>query len=183
RQRISVISTGPAAKHSNWGMLNFSWFIPGRKWASYKQAGRGGIGTVFTDKKIKALVCRSPKVTVKSNNPADLEEARKIGRKHSQEIIKLDPIQNEMRRVGTGHLPDIMNVTDLLPTENYRFGRHKEISGKDIPYSREIMRGIYSGKEGGDGCWIGCTVSCSHYSEGHEVLTGPFKGQKVIVDG
>jgi len=183
KPRVSVVSSGPAAKHSNWGMLNFSWFIPGRKWASYKQAGRGGIGTVFADKKIKALVCHSPKVTVKSNNPADLEEARKIGRMYNQEIIKLDPIQNEMRRVGTGHLPDIMNVTDLLPTENYRFGRHKEISGKDIPYSREIMREIYSGKEGGDGCWIGCTVSCSHYSEGHEVLTGPFKGQKLIVDG
>lgn len=183
KQRVSVVSSGPAAKHTKWGMLNFSWFVRGRNWASSKQAGRGGIGTVFKDKNLKALVCLSPKVTINSNNPADLEEARKIGKMHSQEIIKLDPIQNEMRRVGTGHLPDIMNVTDLLPTENFRFGRHKEISGKEIPYSREIMRSIYSGKEGADGCWIGCTVSCSHYSEGHKVLTGPFKGKKVIVDG
>ncbi len=183
KQRVSIVSTGPAAKHTNWGLLNFSWYVPGRKWASNKQAGRGGIGTVFVDKNIKALVCRSPKVSVGSNNPANLEEARKIGIAHTQEIIKLDPVQNEMRRVGTGHLPDIMNITDLLPTENFRFGRHKEISGKDLPYSREIMREIYSGKEGGDGCWIGCTVSCSHYSDGYEVRTGPFKGQKLIVDG
>ena len=183
KQRVSVVSSGPAANHTKWGMLNFSWFVRGRNWASSKQAGRGGIGTVFKDKNLKALVCLSPKVTINSNNPADLEEARKIGKMYSQEIIKLDPIQNEMRRVGTGHLPDIMNVTDLLPTENFRFGMHKEISGKEIPYSREIMRTIYSGKEGADGCWIGCTVSCSHYSEGHKVLTGPFKGKKVIVDG
>ncbi len=183
KQRVSVVSSGPAARHTKWGMLNFSWFVRGRNWASSKQAGRGGIGTVFKDKNLKALVCLSPKVTINSNNPADLEGARKIGKMHSQEIIELDPIQNEMRKVGTGHLPDIMNVTDLLPTENFRFGMHKEISGKDIPYSREIMRTIYSGKEGADGCWIGCTVSCSHYSEGHQVLTGPFKGQKVIVDG
>ena len=183
KQRISIVSTGPAAKNSRWGMLNFSWFVRGRNWASSKQAGRGGIGTVFADKKIKAIVCRSPKVTIKSNNPDDLDTAREIGKAHSQEIMELDPIQNEMRRVGTGHLPDIMNVTDLLPTENFRFGMHKEISGKDIPYNREIMRGIYSGKEGGDGCWIGCTVSCSHYSEDYEVMTGSFKGQKVIVDG
>jgi len=181
--QISVVSTGPAAKYSKWGMLNFSWFVRGRNWASCKQAGRGGIGTVFADKKIKALICRSPKTTVKSNNPFDLEAAREIGKIHSQEIIKYDPIQNEMRRVGTGHLLDIMNVVDLLPTENFRFGAHREINGKDIPYSREIMRTIYSGKEGADGCWIGCTVSCSHYSDGHELLTGPFKGQKVIVDG
>ncbi|TKJ19614.1 MAG: aldehyde:ferredoxin oxidoreductase [Promethearchaeota archaeon Loki_b32] len=183
KQRVSVVSSGPAAKHSKWGMLNFSWFVRGRNWASSKQAGRGGIGTVFKDKNLKALVCLSPKITINSNNPADLEEARKIGKMYSQEIIKLDPIQNEMRRVGTGHLPEIMNMTDLLPTENFRFGMHKEISGKEIPYSREIMRTIYSGKEGADGCWIGCTVSCSHYSEGHKVLTGPFKGKKVIVDG
>jgi len=183
KQRISVVSTGLAAKHTKWGMLNFSWYVRGRNWASCKQAGRGGIGTVFTDKNIKALVCRTPKVTVQSNNPDNLEAARELGKKFSQEIMKLDPIQNEMRRVGTGHLPEIMNVTDLLPTENFRYGRHKEISGKDIPYNRETMRNIYSGKEGADGCWIGCTVSCSHYSDNYEVMTGPFKGQRVIVDG
>jgi aldehyde:ferredoxin oxidoreductase len=183
KQRISIVSTGPAAKNTNWGLLNFSWYVPLRKWASCKQAGRGGVGTVFADKNLKALVCRSPKVTVNSNNPADLEKARSIGIAHTQEIIKLDPVQNEMRRVGTGHLPDIMNVTDLLPTENFRFGANRDIRGKDIPYNRDVMRGIYSGKEGADGCWIGCTVSCSHYSEEYEVRTGPFKGQKLIVDG
>lgn len=183
KTQISVVSTGPAAKYSFWGMLNFSWYARGRSWASSKQAGRGGIGTVFADKKIRAIVCRAPKVKLDSNHPADLDAAKKLGQTHSQEIVKYDPIQNEMRRVGTGHLPDIMNVTDLLPTENFRFGSHKEIKGKDIPYSREIMKGIYSGKEGADGCWIGCTVSCSHYSENHLVLTGPFKGKKVLVDG
>ncbi len=183
KQRVSVVSTGPAAKHTKWGMLNFSWFVRGRNWASCKQAGRGGIGSVFTDKKIKAIVCHSPKATVNSNNPADLKVAREFGIKHTQEIMKLDPHQNEMRRVGTGHLPDIMNAADLLPTENFRFGAHKEISGKDIPFARDVWRKIYSGKEGADGCWIGCTVSCSHYSEDYEVMTGPFKGEKVIVDG
>ncbi len=183
KQRVSVVSSGPAAKNTKWGMLNFSWFVRSRNWASVKQAGRGGIGTVFKDKNLKALICTSPKVTVNSNNCADLAAARELGKIYSQEIMKLDPKQNEMRRVGTGHLPEIMNVTDLLPTENFRFGMHKEISGKDIPYSREKMKTTYSGREGADGCWIGCTVSCSHYVEGHTVLTGPFKGKRVIVDG
>ncbi|MBD3195987.1 MAG: aldehyde:ferredoxin oxidoreductase, partial [Candidatus Lokiarchaeota archaeon] len=183
KNSISVVSSGPAAKHSYWGMLNFSWFSRLRDWASSKQAGRGGSGTVFANKNIKALVCRSPKVTTSSNNPADLNEAKELGKTHSKEIVQLDPIQNEMRRVGTGHLPDIMNVTDLLPTENFRYGAHKKIKGKDIPFARNVWKDIYSGREGADGCWIGCTVSCSHYSEGHYVLTGPFKGEKVLVDG
>ncbi|MFX1321921.1 MAG: aldehyde ferredoxin oxidoreductase family protein [Promethearchaeota archaeon] len=183
KRQISVVTSGPAAKHSKWGMLNFSWYTPVRKRASFKQAGRGGIGTVFSDKKVRALVCRAPKITVKSNNPADLETAREIGRIHSKEIVDLDPTQNEMRRVGTGYLPDIMNVVDLLPTENFRYGSHKKIKDKNIPYNREEMRKVYHVKEGTDGCWIGCTMSCSHYSNPHKVLTGPFKGQEVIVEG
>ncbi|MFX1365961.1 MAG: aldehyde ferredoxin oxidoreductase family protein [Promethearchaeota archaeon] len=183
KRQISVVSSGPAAKHSKWGMLNFSWYTPLRNHASVKQAGRGGIGTVFSNKKIRALVCRSPKVSIKSNNPADLETARELGKTHSKDIMEVDPSQNEMRRVGTGYLPEIMNVVDLLPTENFRYGSHKEIKDKNIAYNREAMRKVYHIGEGTDGCWIGCTMSCSHYTTGHEVLTGPFKGQVVIVDG
>ncbi len=185
KQLISVVSTGPASKNSNWGMLNFSWYNRKRKWASCKQAGRGGIGTVLADKKVKALVCRAPPYDVKKNNPADPEKLLTIGKKHNKEIITYDPSMNQMRFVGTGYLPDIMNMTDLLPTENYRFGHHPEISGKDIPYNRQTwleIFGEHTGK-GADGCWLGCSISCSHWVSNYEVMTGPFKGQKVIVDG
>ncbi len=184
--RVSVVSTGNGAKHTKWGCLNFSWFNRKRDWASYKQAGRGGIGTVFRDKRIKALVCRSPKADAKINDPSNSDMAKNVGKKHNREIIENDPKQNEMRVVGTGHLPEIMQEYDLLPTENFRFGSHKnkELKPEDFPYTREIMRKIYThtGK-GTDGCWIGCTIACSHISKGHKVLTGSFKGQEVNVDG
>jgi len=183
KTQISVVSTGPAANNSYWGMLNFSWYTNSRDWASNKQAGRGGIGTVFADKKIKAIVCRAPKVGVKSNNPYNLEKARKYGKKHNMEIVKNDPNQNRMRRIGTGHLPEIMRATDLLPTENFRFGAYEEKEEENFPYASDVWEKIYSGKEGADGCWIGCTVSCSHYSEGYKVRTGSFEDQKVLVDG
>ncbi len=184
KQKVSVVSTGPAAKHSKWGMLNFSWYSRQRKWASCKQAGRGGIGTVFADKNIKAIVCRSPNYDAKKNNPADLDTLRKIGRMHHKEIIELDPTQNQMRFVGTGYLPEIMNVTDLLPTNNFRFGHHPEIGGKEIPYQRQTWLDLFEKPgTGADGCWLGCSISCSHYVKNYEVKTGPFKGQEVIVDG
>ncbi|MHA1728374.1 MAG: aldehyde ferredoxin oxidoreductase N-terminal domain-containing protein, partial [Promethearchaeota archaeon] len=184
KQQLSVVSTGPAAEYTNWGILNFSWYIEKRKWASYKQAGRGGIGTVFKDKNIKALVCYSPRVTSRINHPADFKAARNVGKEHNREIIKNDRNQNEMRVVGTGHLPEIMNRFDLLPTENFRFGCHKELKGDKFPFRREIWREIYSGDgKGNDNCSIGCTLSCSHFSKGHKVLTGPYKDQKVLVDG
>ncbi|MHA1147416.1 MAG: aldehyde ferredoxin oxidoreductase family protein [Promethearchaeota archaeon] len=185
KQMVSVVSTGPGAKHSKWGMLNFSFYSRRRKWASCKQAGRGGIGTVFADKKIKAIVCRSPKIDARKNNPADIETLKKIGGAHQKEIITLDPGANQMRIVGTGYLPDIMNVTDLLPTENFRFGHHPEIDDKEIPYKRQVWADLFSEDTGtgSDGCWVGCSVSCSHYKRGYKVKTGPYKGQEVIVDG
>ncbi len=185
KQHVSVVSTGPAAKYSKWGMLNFSWYNRKRKWASCKQAGRGGTGTVFADKNIKAIICRSPKMDSRKLNPADLETLMKIGHQHQKEIVRLDPGQNQMRFVGTGYLPDIMNLMDLLPTENFRFGHHPEIDDKNIPFNRQTwakLFGVNSG-QGADGCWLGCTLSCSHFVKEYRVKTGPFKGQKVVVDG
>ena len=34
-----------------------------------------------------------------------------------------------------------------------------------------------------DGCWYGCTLQCSKSVDDLELKTGPYKGQKVLVDG
>ncbi len=34
-----------------------------------------------------------------------------------------------------------------------------------------------------DGCWIGCNMSCAKAVDDFELKSGPYKGQKVIVDG
>ncbi|MFO7739122.1 MAG: aldehyde ferredoxin oxidoreductase C-terminal domain-containing protein [Desulfatiglandaceae bacterium] len=174
---ISVVSTGPGAKQTLIGCLNFTWYDPKRKRARYKQAGRGGIGSVFADKGIKAIVARWDSVTASTNNPADPALLKDIAKKHSQEIVKLDPKQNEMARVGTTHLVTIMNDYDLLPTENYRYGQHREAPNM----GQEVFRRIFD--PGFDGCWMGCTVACSHGVKDFVPLTGPHKGKKVFVDG
>ena len=58
KRNVSVVSSGKAAEHALIGMLNFSFYDVRRKVCRIKQAGRGGIGTVFRDKKIKALVIK-----------------------------------------------------------------------------------------------------------------------------
>jgi len=58
KREISVVSAGRGAQNSLMGCLNFSWFDWRRGTARIKQAGRGGIGTVFRDKRIKALVVK-----------------------------------------------------------------------------------------------------------------------------
>ncbi|MHA1771944.1 MAG: aldehyde ferredoxin oxidoreductase family protein [Candidatus Thorarchaeota archaeon] len=177
---ISVVSTGPAAAHAYMSCLNFSWYDMRRKITRYKQSGRGGIGTVFRDKRIRALVGKKAKITMDMNNPADPEEMKKVSREHSKEIIELDPKQNHMRVVGTGHLPSIMNEYDLFPTRNYRTGSDPEAKALFDDVWEKIFTN--TGK-GWDGCWAACAINCSHCIEGFVPKTGPFKGKKVIVDG
>ncbi|MCJ7423050.1 aldehyde:ferredoxin oxidoreductase [Candidatus Bathyarchaeota archaeon] len=177
-QSISIASSGPGAEHTLFGCLNFSWYDPARKIHRYKQAGRGGIGTVLRDKKVKAIVVKySGKITVETNGPSDPEKVKQVGTAYNQELRTLDPKQNEMAIIGTTHLVTIMNEFDLLPTNNFRFGSSPEAEklGREV-YRRKFHKGF-------DGCWMGCTLACSHGIKDFEPKTGSYKGKKVFVNG
>ena len=178
KRNIGVVSSGSAAGHSLIGMLNFSFYDARRKKVRMKQAGRGGIGTVFRNKKIKALVCKVPGVKGNLNNVVDLEAIMERGRRFNREIRELDDAQCQMRQVGTAHLVEIMNDHDLLPVHNYKFGSHPEAYKID-----SMVWKSYFTQNIPDGCWLGCNMSCSKGIDNYEVQTGPYKGQIVIVDG
>ena len=95
-----------------------------------------------------------------------------------KEILDLDASQCDMRRVGTAHLVEIMDEYDLLPTCNYRFGRHPDTPNIDS----SVWRSRFSQKMP-DGCWLGCTMSCAHAVDDFPLRTGPYAGEKVLVDG
>jgi aldehyde:ferredoxin oxidoreductase len=178
KKQIGIVSTGSAAEHSLIGMLNFSFYDPKRKKVRLKQAGRGGIGTVFRNKKIKALVCKIPGVKGNLNNVADLDAIMERGRRFNREMRELDDKQCQMRQTGTAHLMEIMNDHDLLPVMNYKYGSHKDAFRIDSSvWKRNFTQNVP------DGCWIGCNMSCSKGIDNYIVQTGPYKGQEVIVDG
>jgi aldehyde:ferredoxin oxidoreductase len=174
---VSVVTAGPGAEKTYFGCLNFSWWDAGRKMVRYKQAGRGGIGTVFAHKRVKAVVARFGSVSMKTNNPSDLEALKKVTKAHAQEITTLDPKQNRMAVVGTTHLVPIMNDHDCLPVHNFKFGSHPEsnVIGEDV------FQHIFD--KGFDGCWRGCAVACAHGVKDFSPFTGPYRGTKVFVDG
>lgn len=175
---VSTVSAGMGADHVRWGCLNFSFFDLKRQALRIKQAGRGGTGTVFRDKKIAALVVKSPSVRSDSNQPADAKRIQAVGARINKEILELDAGQCDMRRVGTSHLVEIMDEYDLLPVNNYKFGRHAD-SGA---ISSSVWRKRF-GQNMPDGCWLGCTMSCSHAVDDFPLKTGPYKGSRVLVDG
>ncbi len=178
RVNISVVSSGAAAEHSRIGMLNFSWFDQRRGCIRLKQAGRGGIGTVFRDKRIRALVCRGPQVKANLNHPADHETLSKIAVKYHKEMRNNDPHQCMMRRNGTAHIVEIMDAYDLLPTHNFQYGSHPDTHRIDSAYWQQRCTQRTS-----DGCWYGCSMSCAKGADGVVLKTGPYKGHMVTVDG
>ena len=177
-QFVSVVSSGKAADNVLITCLNFSFWDKRRKVARLKQAGRGGTGSVFRHKKIKALVVKYSGLKVDSNNPEDAETLRMTGLKLHKEIEEGDATQNRMRQVGTAHLMEIMNDYDLLPIRNFKYGQSPEAEGL---HSREFKNLFTQGMP--DGCWYGCSLSCCKGVDNFEPRTGPYKGQKVCVDG
>lgn len=59
--------SGRGAENTNLGILNVSWYDVRRKHVRVKQAGRGGTGSVFRDKKILAIVIKYSGVNANSN--------------------------------------------------------------------------------------------------------------------
>lgn len=178
KRGVSVVSSGQAGKHSRYAMLNLSWYDARRKEVRVKQAGRGGSGRVFRDKKIKAIVVRYSDIDTGKNNPADMDLIRKAGKRINAEIVKFDDEQNQMRKVGTPYLVEIMDHFDLLPTKNFAYGSHDDVDQIDSSVWKELFtQGIP------DGCWLGCTMSCSHGVDHFHLQTGPYAGDAVLVDG
>ncbi len=178
RPQLAFVTAGTGSEHTLMGCLNFSLYDRKRKDLRYKQAGRGGIGTVFRDKHIKALVVRSAPVKADSNHPADPDRIARVGREMNQEVRTYDDAQNRMARRGTSYLVQIMDDYDLLPVNNYKFGSHPDTSliNGDV-WEARYTQGMP------DGCWYGCTMACAHAVDHYEVRTGPYQGQIVIVDG
>lgn len=178
-KNIGIVSTGVAAENTLIGMLNFTFWDVKRKKIRLKQAGRGGIGTVFRNKKIKAIVAKIPGVSGNLNNVADMEKIMKPGREYAKEMAEYDDIQNQMRKKGTANIVNVMNDYDLLPTHNFKFGSHKDA----FKIHSDILRDKYFTQGINDGCWIGCAMQCAKGVDDFVLKTGPYKGQKVIVDG
>ena len=178
-KNIGIVSAGAAAENSLIGMLNFTFWDSKRKMVRLKQAGRGGIGTVFRNKNIKAIVAKIPGVKGNLNNVADMKKITEVGRDYAGEMRDLDDKQNQMKKKGTANIVNVMADYDLLPTHNFKYGTHDDAPKIHSDFLRDkwFTLGV------NDACWIGCAMQCAKGADDFELRTGPYKGTKVIVDG
>lgn len=102
KKNIAVVSSGTAAEHSRMGVLNFSFWDWRRNTVRLKQAGRGGVGTVFRNKKIKAIVAKNRDIT-----PAWRIEENKVARLVTPKTI---PVQTDQK--------DILEISGIINNWN-----------------------------------------------------------------
>lgn len=141
KRNISVVSAGQASEHIRMGVLNFSFWDWRRNEARLKQAGRGGIGTVFRNKKIKAMVIKNKEYqqpwSIQENQvtklttdnicceggPSDRERVKEIVQKWNADsdyvIEMMQDIQEKERYISKDAIQEISLITGVPETQLY----------------------------------------------------------------
>jgi aldehyde:ferredoxin oxidoreductase len=176
---VAYVTTGSGARHTHFGCINSVYYDSRRNRCRTKQAGRGGLGTVMRDKGLWGIVAKGNMARGFSNQPSDRHRLRDAGKKLRQVIRDVDPQAMRLGRQGTTCLIDMMNPNHLLPVHNYQYGKDERAA----QVSGTIFEERIFEQKKPDGCFAGCTLSCTKGCEQHTLKTGPFAGQTVAVDG
>ncbi len=176
---IAFVNAGIGSKNTFFGCVNSVYYDAPRQRCRAKQAGRGGMGTIMRDKGLWGIVVKSNLGGANSNQAADKKRVRTAGTDLRKVIRDVDPNELRLAQQGTTSLLDMMNNHDILPVNNYKFGR----DDRQVMVSGKIFEEKVFDQKYPDGCFAGCTLSCTKGCEAHTLTTGPFAGKTVPVDG
>lgn len=186
-RNIAFMSTGIGADHTTFGCINSHYFDvtkptpTGKGLYRTKQAGRTGIGSVMSDKGVRAIVALA--AYPQGENPygaADWERAKEAGKRLHKVVKEVDPTSLRMSRKGSAGLITFMNRDEYrsLPVNNFQNGsdpRAPQICGSFYEEHLFEHRGM-------DGCFPGCNLQCNK-GGWVTLVSGNHVGQKVWVDG
>lgn len=187
KRHIAFLSTGVGAANTSYGCINSHYFdvtkpVDGHRGLfRVKQAGRTGIGSVMSQKRIRSIIVLTD--NPHGENPygaADWDRVKRAGSKLHKIVKEVDPNSLQMYRKGSAGLITFMSKDEYqsLPVHNFQGGsdpRAPQICGKFYAEHLFDHRGM-------DGCFPGCNLQCT--KGGWVTLTsGIHAGQKVWVDG
>ncbi len=176
---VAFVCAGTGAKNTYFGCVNSVYYDVRRKRCRAKQAGRGGTGSVMREKGLWGIVAKCDESKSNSNHPADRERVRAAGKNLRNVIDKVDPKAMSLCTQGTTALIDMMNSFHLLPINNYQYGSDEKAHN----VSGSVFEKKYFKQNVPDGCFLGCNLGCTKGYDEHKLLTGPFAGRTVAVDG
>jgi aldehyde:ferredoxin oxidoreductase len=142
----------------------------------YRQAGRGGIGSVMGSKRLKAVVCSGSKDITVPDMPRLLELVKKAIREDVLTATNLGVYVD-----GTPQLIDMSQTAGVLPTRNYQNGVFEGAQKINAAALRELKPQVKA-------CFA-CALGCGHYTgtkgsfvEGPEYETLALVGSNCGVD-
>jgi len=155
---IRIACIGPAGER----LVRFAHINTGR----YRQAGRGGTGTVMGSKNLKAVAIRGTDEIHLHNS----DEFNQLAKEAHKILLKNHTIRAR-RRWGTARSVLLASDQDLYPTRNYQEATFEEAEN----LSAEIMEKRFWVKH--KACY-GCPVNCGKLGI---IRSGPYKG--TVLDG
>lgn len=187
KKNIVFLTTGVGAATTSYGCINSHYFDAAKPAHGAKglfrtkQAGRTGLGSVMSQKNIRAIVVLAQ--FPHGENPygaADWDKVKKAGLKLHKIVKDVDPQSLQMHRKGSAGLISFMNKDEYqsLPVKNYQFGSD--------PQAGQICGKFYSehlfDHRGMDGCFPGCNLRCTK-GGWVTLVSGEHSGKLVWVDG
>lgn len=150
---FSVLSIGPAGEN----LVPFACITSDL----YRQAGRGGVGSVMGSKMLKALV-------VKGTGGVRAKDAQKLM------DVALDAFKNDLLTDnnlwtytdGTPMIVELSHTTGILPTKNFQQGTFDKFAN----IKSEAVAGVRVAKKGCTSCGLGCG---NFVRVGDAVVEGP----------
>lgn len=145
-QSVSVLSIGQASES---GVLYGTVCVDGAR-----HFGRGGMGTVWASKKLKAIAVKGKK------RPQIMDkEAFDAANYELVKVMKAHPITSKvLPALGTNSLMEVINFFGMLPVRNFQEGTFEGIHKVD----GEAIANTILKKQGG--CW-GCIIRCGRHTE------------------
>ncbi|MCD4814990.1 MAG: aldehyde ferredoxin oxidoreductase family protein, partial [Methanosarcinales archaeon] len=133
--------------------------------AENRTAARGGLGAVMGSKHLKAIVVSGHG----KFEPADPEAFRAIRKKINEKVRTSTGVEN-LRKMGTSELVEIVNETGGWSNRNYTSGRDDKLSEHLDGFA--IKEKLWDGGSRRRPC-PGCAIQCSHLAV---VQEGQYRG-------
>jgi aldehyde:ferredoxin oxidoreductase len=133
--------------------------------AENRTAARGGLGAIMGSKHLKAVVVSGHG----KFEPADPEAFRAIRKKINKKVRTSTGVEN-LRKMGTSELVEIVNETGGWSNQNYRSGRDDKLSEHLDGFA--IKEKLWDGGSRRRPC-PGCAIQCSHLAV---VKEGQYRG-------
>ena len=133
--------------------------------AENRTAARGGLGAVMGSKHLKAVVVSGHG----KFEPADPEAFRAIRKKINQKVRTSTGVEN-LRKMGTSELVEIVNETGGWSNRNYTSGRNDKLSGQLDGFA--LKEKLWDSGSRRRPC-PGCAIQCSHLAV---VQEGQYRG-------